>query len=76
VKNVAPILYDISTKHGVLKQNVKAIKLDEYSRYDNPYVQASFPGNKIWLSHNNEWLNLNYETLEREASSFLGKETK
>ncbi len=58
---------------GDLKQNGKPVKLNDYPRYGNPYADASFPGDKITFEYNGEHLDLDYTTLDRKASSFLGE---
>lgn len=56
-----------------LKQNGQIIQLADYPRYYNPYMEASFPGDKISIDNNGHWLRLNYKELKREASNFLGE---
>ena len=57
-----------------LKQDGEVVKLGKYPRYGNLYAEAPFPGHRISLSHNGHWLKLNYQTLTREASDFVGRQ--
>jgi hypothetical protein len=50
---------------GPLSVNGGIVELDNYPRYDNPYVQADFESNKIHVQANDKELYLNWETGER-----------
>lgn len=56
---------------GPLRRDGRVVPLGDYARYDNPYVQADFPPEKIALRHGDHWLELDWHNLEREASAFL-----
>jgi hypothetical protein len=56
---------------GPLRQDGRAVSLGDYPRYDNPYVQADFPPEKITLRHGDHRLELDWKNLERNASAFL-----
>ena len=49
-----------------LKQNGKEVCLKDYARYDNPYVQAAFPGENMEFNHNGHFLRLNWPEKRRE----------
>lgn len=55
------------------RQNGKRVELDDFPRYGNPYCEASFPGGEITLRHDNEWLRLNWDNLERNSSGNVGE---
>jgi hypothetical protein len=56
---------------GPLRVNGAAVPLRGYPRYDNPYVQASFPPEEIGVGCGGHWLRLNWKTAERQASAFV-----
>jgi len=56
---------------GPLKQDGKVIPLEDYPRYDNPHVEASFPSTTVTANCAGHFLTLNWDTLERTASSFV-----
>lgn len=56
--------------HGPLRKNGKAVSLNDYPRFGNPYTEAPFPGNEITFHHNEQSLHLNWQTLERQATAF------
>jgi hypothetical protein len=56
---------------GPLCQNGALVPLGDYPRYDNPYVQASFPANEIVLRHGAHELRLNWQEAARQASAFV-----
>jgi hypothetical protein len=58
-------------RQGDLRQNEKAVPLEDYPRYDNPYCQVEFPSNDIVIRHGDHWLELNWREGERKASSFV-----
>jgi hypothetical protein len=57
--------------HGPLRQNGKDVPLGGYPRYDNPYAQAGFPAEGIAIRHADHWLELDWQTAKRGASSFV-----
>jgi hypothetical protein len=58
---------------GPCRQNGVVVQLHDYDRYNNPYVTAAFPGNKIQVRAKDHWLSLDYGTLQRAASDFIGE---
>jgi hypothetical protein len=56
---------------GPFKQDGKVIPLGDYPRYDNPYVEASFPSTTVTANCAGHFLTLNWDTLERTASNFV-----
>lgn len=56
---------------GPLRRDGKVVPLGDYPRYDNPYTQVGFPANKIVIRHDGHWLELDWQTVERRASSFI-----
>jgi hypothetical protein len=54
-----------------LRQNGAVVPLGDYPRYDNPYVQASFPAGEIVLRHGTHELRLNWQDAARQASAFV-----
>jgi hypothetical protein len=46
----------------------KAIALDGYPRYENPYSSAPFPPEEITVSHGQHWLKLDFRRGIRDAS--------
>ena len=48
--------------------NGEYFELDEYPRYDNPYVRSDFDPNEIHVHSNGKELYLNWETGERRTS--------
>jgi hypothetical protein len=50
---------------GPLTLNGEIVELENYPRYDNPYVQAPFDSTEIHIKANNRELYLNWETGER-----------
>jgi hypothetical protein len=50
---------------GPFTVNGEIVELDDYPRYDNPYVRADFDPNEIHVQANNNELYLNWETGER-----------
>jgi len=50
---------------GPLTVNGEAVNLENYPRYDNPYVQAEFDSNEIHVKANGKALYLNWERGER-----------
>jgi hypothetical protein len=54
-----------------LRQNGKDVPLGGYPRYDNPYAQAGFPPDEIAIRHTDHWLELDWQTVKRGASSFV-----
>jgi len=59
---------------GPLKQDSRTVDLHDYGRYDNPYCQADFASDTIRFEANGAWLDLDDETLTREASGFMDRE--
>ena len=57
-----------------LTRNGTPVDLRGYPRYDNPYGHAPFPGSRVRFDANGRWLDLNYETLTREASGFMNRD--
>jgi hypothetical protein len=57
---------------GDLLQDSTAVNLKDYPRYGNPYADAPFPGEGIRFEHDGHWLDLDWQTLERNSSGFLG----
>ena len=57
--------------HGPLRQNGKVLPLGGYPRYDNPYAQAGFPAEVITIRHADHWLELDWQSTKRGASSFV-----
>jgi hypothetical protein len=57
-----------------LKQDGETVRIGKYPRYGNLYAEAPFPGDRISLGHNGHWLKLNYQTLTREVSDFVGRQ--
>ena len=57
--------------NGSLLQNKKPVRLSNYARYKNPYVEAKFPGDKISIQHNGKCLKLDYENLQRKSSEIF-----
>lgn len=57
---------------GDLLKESGVVNLGDYPRYGNPYAEVPFPGERIRFEHNGHWLDLNWQTQERSASSFLG----
>jgi hypothetical protein len=51
--------------HGPLRRNGVSIDLAEYQRYDNRFVQASFPADRVRIEANNSWLELDWNTATR-----------
>jgi len=56
---------------GPLRQNGKDVLLGSYPRYDNPYGQAGFPAEEIAIRDADHWLELDWQTAERGASTFV-----
>jgi hypothetical protein len=56
---------------GPLRQEGQDVPLGGYSRYDNPYAQASFPADAITVRHSDSLLELDWQRDRRLASSFL-----
>jgi hypothetical protein len=54
--------------HGALRQNGRVVKLDDYPRYDNPYVQAPFPPDQVRFECGDEYLNLQWAGARRAFS--------
>jgi hypothetical protein len=50
---------------GPLTVNGRIVELDDYPRYDNPYVRADFNPNEIYVQANDKELYLNWDTCER-----------
>jgi hypothetical protein len=48
-----------------LRQNGQTVNLGGYSRYDNPYVQAEFPAEKLDVHLGEHWLKLDWPRGER-----------
>ena len=57
---------------GPLRRNGETVPLTDYPRYDNPYVQAAFPADRIEVHSGAHRLVLDWASLEREADAFLG----
>ncbi len=58
---------------GPCRHNETPVQLHDYDRYRNPYVTAAFPADGIEVRSKNHWLRLDYGTLRRAASDFLGE---
>ena len=52
---------------GPLTVDGEIVNMDDYPRYDNPYVQAEFDPTEIHVKANNKELYLNWETGERRS---------
>lgn len=50
---------------GALTVDGEIINVDDYPRYENPYVQAEFDPTEIHIQANGKALYLNWETIER-----------
>jgi hypothetical protein len=50
---------------GPLTQNDAPVPLHDYPRYDNPFVQAEFPAERVAFRHGDHRLILDWRTLER-----------
>ncbi|MAT93689.1 MAG: hypothetical protein CME59_13910 [Halioglobus sp.] len=56
---------------GPVLHNGVALALDNYPRYDNAWSQSGFPADVISFSYGDSYLRLDFDTLTREASSYL-----
>jgi hypothetical protein len=56
---------------GDCTQNGEVVPLDNFPRYENPYCQADFPSEKITIQLDDHWLELDWESGTRRASSFV-----
>jgi hypothetical protein len=56
---------------GPLRRDRKDVLLGGYPRYDNPYARASFPANEVVISQDDHWLELDWQTAKRRASSYI-----
>jgi len=56
---------------GPLRRNGEAVPLADYPRYDNPYIQAAFPPQRIEMRCGTHGLVLDWTTLQREADLSL-----
>jgi len=56
---------------GPLRRNGLAVRLDDYPRYDNRFVQASFPSTTVAVQHGSEHLHLDWHGGRRSASAFV-----
>jgi hypothetical protein len=56
---------------GQLRRDGRAIPLDQYPRYGNPYVQVDFPPEELNINLGEHRLYLNWLTGERTSSTFL-----
>ncbi len=56
---------------GKLRQNGNDIILGGHPRYSNPYAEIPYGGNVMRFECNDEWLELNWVTGTREASTFM-----
>jgi len=59
---------------GDLKQDSRIVNLRDYPRYENPYCQAPFAGDRVRFEANGQWLDLDFQALTRQASGFMGRE--
>ena len=50
---------------GPLKQDGQPIELHGHPRYDNPFVQADFPAERVDFQHGDHQLTLDWLKLER-----------
>jgi len=50
------------------------VNLRDYPRYENPYCQAPFAGDRVRFEANGQWLDLDFQALTRQASGFMGRE--
>jgi hypothetical protein len=57
--------------HRDFTQNGKDLPLKDFPRYDNPYCQAGFSSDKIRIQHGDQWLELDWRSEKREASSYV-----
>jgi len=56
---------------GPLRQDGQIVPLDNYPRYDNPYLRVNFPAGEIHVRHGEHWLRLNWSDAEREVPPAL-----
>ncbi|MFX1411799.1 MAG: hypothetical protein ACFFA6_15745 [Promethearchaeota archaeon] len=56
---------------GPLRQRGAVVSLGDYARYDNPYVQADFPPERIEVRCGEHWLRLGWPAAARQASEFV-----
>ena len=50
---------------GPLVQNETPVALHDYPRYQNPFVRAAFPAERVTARHGNQQLTLDWRTLQR-----------
>lgn len=55
---------------GSFKQNGKPVLLHDYARYENPYIETSFPAQVVKVRCGDHTLTLNWDTLERTANAY------
>lgn len=53
---------------GPLRQNGMVVPLEDYPRYDNPYVQSPFPAEQVRIELGDRWLTLDWTNLKRDTS--------
>jgi hypothetical protein len=56
---------------GPLRQDGRDVLLGGYPRYDNPYARVRFPAKEVVISQDDHWLELDWQTVKRRASSFI-----
>jgi hypothetical protein len=56
---------------GPLRQDGRAVPLHGHPRYDNPYVQAAFPAERVSVRLGDHALELDWPATCRRASAFF-----
>lgn len=54
---------------GPLSRSGTTVELHDYPRYQNPFLHAGFPAERVSISHNDQRLMLDWQTLQRATTN-------